>query len=195
MENGRKFHFVILSVVVLSLSLCVQSASADTMYTYTGNDFNQFFNGGACPPDCNVTGWFIVAAPLAPNLPELTTITPLSFSLSSGGVTLTTGEPTDSGLDVATDASGAITEWAWVEVGPADSPDARILTESIPGSIEADNVRIGTNPPPFVGPRLAEIDNDPGTWVQSAVPEPNMIGLLVLGVAAVSLAVRRRNAV
>ncbi len=41
------------------------SALATTTYYYTGNPFNDFRNGGACPPTCNVTGSFTVATPLA----------------------------------------------------------------------------------------------------------------------------------
>jgi hypothetical protein len=134
MSDSRTFCSLLLKLVVIASGLGTQAAWADTIYAYTGNPFNEFFNGGQCPPDCSVTGWFIVATPLAPNLPE-TTITPPSFSLSSGGITLTTGDPLNSSLSVGTDASGAIIEWSWVEVGPADNPDARILTESVSGGL------------------------------------------------------------
>jgi len=180
------------------LAICfaaLPSARADAIYTYTGNAFNEFFNGGACPPVCDVTGSFTVADPLAANLPELTLITPISFTLTSAGVTLTDGEPTDSSLYVATDATGAIVEWSWVEVGPAASPDARILTEN-DSSIAADDVRLGTNPPPFVGPRLGQISDDPGTWVETttAVPEPGNLLLVCVGLLAIAGVARKRTA-
>jgi hypothetical protein len=108
----------------------VRHANADVMYTYTGNAFDTFPSGASCPPVCNVTGSFVVADPLAADLP-VTVIDPISFNLTSAGVTLTDGEGqrTDSFLGVATDGTGAIIEWSWVEVGPASAPTARILTE------------------------------------------------------------------
>jgi hypothetical protein len=158
-------------------------------YTYTGNPFNDLRNGATCPPVCSVTGSFTVAQALAPDLP-LTTITPLSFNISSGGITLTDGEPTDTSLAVGTDGSGAITSWVWVVVGPAASPTARILTENV-SSVVADDFREGNNPPPFVGPTLGLIQNDPGTW--SSVPEPGSLPLVSSGVLLFILAVTRKR--
>jgi hypothetical protein len=158
-------------------------ARADTTYSYTGNAFNDFRNGGACPPTCNVTGSFTVATPLAPELP-LTVITPISFTLTSSLVTLTDGDPSGSSLAVATDASGAIVAWAWVELGPAGNIAARILTEDTPDTV-ADDVRLGNNAPPFVGfggPTIGLVQNDPGIWTQT--PEPSFLlplaGVLLL---------------
>jgi hypothetical protein len=163
----------LLAAVFMTYS-AAQIARADTTYSYTGNTFNDFRNGGTCPPTCNVTGSFTVAAPLAPNLP-LTEITPISFSLTSSLVTLTDGDPSGSNLAVATDASGAIVAWDWVELGPAGNIAARILTEDLP-TIVADDVRLGNNAPPFVGfagPILGVLSDDPGTWTQT--PEPSFL--------------------
>jgi hypothetical protein len=66
-----RFPIVALFGVVLA-----SVALGDTIYAYTGNQFNDFRNGGTCPPVCNVIGFFTVAQPLAANLPELTLITP-----------------------------------------------------------------------------------------------------------------------
>ena len=102
------------------------SALATTTYDYTGNAFNDFRNGGACPPTCNITGSFTVATPLAPDLP-LTLITPISFSLSAGLTTLVDGDPANTSLEVSTDASGAISTWSWVVLGPEASISAEFL--------------------------------------------------------------------
>jgi hypothetical protein len=139
------------------------------------------------PPTCNVTGYFDLAAPLADSMP-LIVITPLSFSITSGTVTLTDGEPTDTSLAVGTDASGAINTWVWQVVGPAASPTARILTEDVL-SVAAD--RVGTNPPPFVGPVLGLIQNDPGTWTEA--PEPEGLPILGIGFLGIIGAVRGRK--
>ena len=183
----RLFRFRCVSAV-LGLAVAAgwvpRAAAANVTYTYVGNPFNDLRNGGVCPPVCSVTGSFTISQPLAPNLPEVTVITPLSFSLSSAGITLTDGEPGDTSLAVGTDASGAITTWSWVVVGPAASPIARILTESVT-DVQADDVRVGGGPPPFVGPVLGLIQNDPGSWT-SSVPEPAALFLIGAGLIAIA---------
>jgi len=192
-QNGKTIASIRRRELVISLlgiclvaGLGVHPADADVIYTYTGNQFNDLRNGGTCPPTCNITGYFDLAAPLADNMP-LTVITPLSFSITSGTVTLTDGEPTDTQLSVGTDSSGAINTWAWEVVGPAASPTARILTEDLP-SIEADDLRVGTDPPPLVGPVLGLIQDDPGTWTE--VPEPEGLPILGIGLLGIVGAVR-----
>jgi hypothetical protein len=182
----------ILLTIGFAAVLDTPLARADVTYTYTGNQFNDLRNGATCPPTCSVTGSFTVATALDPELP-LTLITPLSFSLTSGGVTLTDGDPSGSSLSVGTDASGNITTWEWVELGPAASIDARILTEDVP-AIVADDVRFGDNSAPFVGfagPTAGLLTNDPGTWVSTA-PEPSTLGFLASAMAALVL-LRRRS--
>jgi hypothetical protein len=196
--RGYKSYFGLLFLLAAFVAgPAVRRASADVMYTYTGNAFDTFPTGASCPPVCNVTGSFVVADSLAADLPEFTVIDPISFSLISAGVTLTDGEGqgTDSFLGVATDSTGAIIEWSWVEVGPASAPTARILTENVPGSVVADDVRLGTNAPPLVGPRLGQISNDPGTWKETAVaPEPAGLPLLAIGLLGIVAFGRRARA-
>jgi len=168
--------------------------AAETSYTYTGNTFTEFPTALSCPPICNVTGWFTVGDPLLPNL-NGATISPLAFSMSSSGTTLTDSLSAYSSLMVSTDGSGAITAWSWVEVGPASSPTARILTENEPG-IAADDVRLsayGVEPLPFVGQRVGQISNDPGIWTESDVPEPRLGGLFGIGLLVAMGALRRQR--
>src|SRR5208283_1399927 len=119
---------------LIAMGFMAGNAFATTTYYYTGNAFNDFRNGGACPPTCSVTGSFTVATPLAPDLP-LTLITPISFSLSAGLTTLVDGDPANTSLDVSTDAFGAISTWSWVVLGPEASISARILTQNLPGLV------------------------------------------------------------
>ena len=187
LSNYKSYFGLIFLVAAFVGGPAVRHANADVMYTYTGNAFDTFPTGASCPPVCNVTGSFVVADPLAADLP-VTVIDPISFSLTSAGVTLTDGEGqgTDSVLEVATDGTGAIIEWSWVEVGPASTPTARILTENLPGSIVADDVRVGTDPPPLVGRRLGQTSNNAGTWTETAVPEPTVAWLFGVGLLAIA---------
>ena len=182
-EKGKS-----LLICLIATCFMAGSALATTTYYYTGNPFNDFRNGGACPPTCSVTGSFTVATPLAPDLP-LTLITPISFSLSAGLTTLVDGDPANTSLEVSTDASGAISTWSWVVLGPEASISARILTENQPG-LAADSVHFG-NTAPFAGPLAAEVLNDPGTW--SEVPEPSYPVLLSIALFLVICGVRRRR--
>jgi len=36
--------------------IAAKPAHSGVIYTYTGNQFNDFRNGGSCPPTCNVDG-------------------------------------------------------------------------------------------------------------------------------------------
>jgi hypothetical protein len=167
----------ILMLFLLLAALLPSNARADTVYTYTGNPFT---TTTGCPPLCDVTGSFDVATPLAPNL-NLAAVTPVSFDLSAGTISLTSGSDL---LIVNTDSSGAISAWVWQVIGPANGEQARILTEGGFG-IASDDVRFGSNPAPFVGPILGIVSDSPGSWASgpggTAVPEPSSLSLLAAG--------------
>lgn len=188
---GRLCCLLVISCAVL---LPVQAA---TEYDYSGNLFNQFFNGGTCPPECRVTGSFSVAQPLAPNLPELTAITPLSFSISSGGFTLTnaTVDPANSSLSVGTNAAGQITTWSWLAFGPLGAPtETRILTQNVSDpSFVYDDIHIGNQGPPSAGPILAIIDAGAGTWTGTVVPEPGTALIAAISLAVFAFVLRRHG--
>jgi hypothetical protein len=98
-------------------------------------------------------------------------------------------------LGITTDASGVITNWDWEVVGPANSPTARIITENITaGDFIFDDVRLGTAAPPFVGPIVGQISNDPGTWsVATAVPEPSSFLFFGTGLLGILGAMQRKR--
>src|SRR6266852_9607446 len=87
------------TLVIGSLALFATVSEANTVYTYTGNPFNQFFSA-TCPPECDISGSFTVSAPLAPNLTSLFIFTPNSFSFTDGIVTVTQTNATTSAFEV-----------------------------------------------------------------------------------------------
>jgi hypothetical protein len=97
--------------------LVLEQARATTVYTYTGNFFNQFVN--STPPDgmydssMRVTGSFEVANPLAPNLSfENIKANVLHFSFSDGRNQLTDlNSPFPLFDQFFTDGLGNITAW------------------------------------------------------------------------------------
>ena len=71
----RKFSLTHAAIAAFCILLIVSSfypARASTVYTYTGNFFNEFVNqnppSGTYDASMRVTGSFEVATPLAPNL-------------------------------------------------------------------------------------------------------------------------------
>ena len=109
-------------IVLAALMVCVvlaPTASADTIYNYTGNPMTltttgtaDVCGGGTSP--CSITGTFTVATPLGDSM-ALTTITPevLSFSFSDGNQTIDSGV---TKFEVGTDVNGNINAW-YIEVG------------------------------------------------------------------------------
>jgi hypothetical protein len=163
---------------------------ADTVYTYTGSTFTTLAPGYTCSSLCDVSGSFTLAQPLPPNLALFSTaINPVSFDLTAGPISLTSG--TDS-LFVGTNAAGAIVSWSWVVIGPTGSLQARILTQNDPANagFTFDDVRLGNKPAPFVGPIIASVFPTfagSGNWSStgtSSVPEPRSLELLGAGLLA-----------
>jgi hypothetical protein len=86
-------------------------ASADTIYTYTGNDFTTV--SGPYTTTDMVTGTIDLATALGDNFGPAASIVPVSFSFSDGVQTVTNLSPEISATftDFSTDASGVPLTW------------------------------------------------------------------------------------
>jgi hypothetical protein len=177
---------------LLGLTAISPASLADTIYTYTGNNFTTIFNAPAPVPtgtyntSMSVSGNFTLANSLAPNLSEIDITTDvLSFSFFDGRSTLTNiNAPMDSFL-VSTDAGGNITAWLIsLDQNPfltsVGQQDWHIVTRLFLGNtIDLGQITECAGP---VGGTCtsfptdqARVSNTPGTWSAtdvSSVPGP-----------------------
>ncbi len=129
-----------------------------TTYSITGNPFTTFTGSAACPPDCNISGSFTLAQPLAPNL-SLATITPTSFSFNVGPYVLDQNSATIAAFNyVSTDASGNITGW-YIDLANAN---LSIVTSNV-NEVAGDSFQISS-------PQgSASNSGSPATWPKTIV--------------------------
>jgi len=204
MSNHPPKYFALVLAVALAFA-CAPLDAGTITYSYAGQPFTTIAPGYACPPVCNVTGSFTVAQTLGPNL-TLAEIIPASFALSSGGVTLTDTVygPDSGGLFVSTDSGGSLVGWTWAATGPASNPSARILTQYGPddptyGSVTYDDVRLGDQPPPIVGPIVGINYGAPGAWsshldgFNGGTPNAPVLLFTGVGIAVVTGAISGQN--
>jgi hypothetical protein len=151
-----------------------------------------------------VTGWFTLAARLAPNQsPSNIRSQVLDFSFSSGRLTLDSSNPNvqlSNEFWVGTDSSGDINEW-WIRANDALNPE---FLGSQFGSINSHNTLSGLAPSVDVNDHVslwqcilfedaghgqcnlwqndvASSNDNPGIW--SVIPEPSTGLLLATGLA------------
>jgi hypothetical protein len=187
----KSLHIIFCGLILSGLSLT--SALADTMYTYTGNPFTGGYGPapGGLPQlpfttSDSVSGWFTVSTPLGHNL-LLTPITPSGFSFTDDVTTFTNKDVLGiATFSIATDANGAISNWAIELLDPdgvtgLETDDECISIYSCQ-SIE-DFGEIG----PFDAFFEADVFGHQGTWTSSmttpstVTPEPRSIVLLGFG--------------
>lgn len=182
--------------LVAALMMLPLSLKADTLYTYIGNNFNQFSSPdmGTGPNKYYSTAnfvevSFILSSPLAANLNNVF-LDPLDSSFTDG--TISQSSPYTgawgAGFKVSTDAEGNIINW---EMGTstigAATDQYSIESVNEPGLVfdQGDVLNYFNN---YTG----EVADDPGTWTEGPVPEPGSLILVGSGLLGAVGILRRR---
>lgn len=192
-HQGRFWRGFLAGLAFLTVAV---PASAQTTYTYQGNNYDQIF-GTAFDTSMSVSGSFTLPLELPPNLTLQTVNTPgLDFDLSNGIRNFTPANSVICEFDIATGPNGEIVQWYIFLREPgiaAGNPQATLETERIVTARDGGYIAIavadvcGSAP----GTDSGVVENNPGTWTSDAdpAPVPSMPawGLLIL-VALVALA-------
>ena len=190
---------VLLSALLLALPIPVL---ADTIYTYTGNDFTRVdpSTGNVYTTSDFITLSFTLSAPLAPNLdlgtPEV--VTPSSFTISDGINTLTQQNFSTEDFQFETDSAGNMTLW-YIDVELGKFNGLSTSTEIQISDQVGDVMDLAsTMPAGGLTDYLANNQNSLGTWTEEsvpnspAVPEPSTFALIGTGILGLVGASRRR---
>jgi hypothetical protein len=172
-------------------------ASTITTYSYTGNQFANFHGVDACPPECSITGYFVIAGPAPVNLsgPAFDAqyqfdVTPLTYSFSDGVVVATPANSNFDFFSISTNGVGQIISWTIRIFTPPYLGGTYNGTQLLTSDIEDITI---------VAPSAVDFAaalQIPGTWdvTTSAVPEPSTWAMMILGFAGIGfIAYRRRS--
>jgi hypothetical protein len=175
-------------------------ASADTIYTYTGNDFTTLANNTTSANKFTtsdfVSGFFDLSSPLAANLPSGTVISPTDFSFSDGVDTVSLANFSVLTVQVGTDSTGKIISWNIDAESGSTFPLALIGTAKVT-TLVADSGSEILGVSQFGQARMEGSNaSDAGTWtsetVTGAAPEPSGLVLLGTGMAGLLGVASRR---
>ena len=151
-----------------SLSISVSPAAAPApsgpaTYHYTGNLLTTFTSGDSCPPACQITGSFTVAAPLAASLASAAPAIQ-SFTFTDGNTTVTQANGKVTRALVSTDANGQIT-LPWVFEVQTTTPAGVVMLWVIDQLQTLGGASDGSG---FISGAAGSAFNltSPGTWSQ-----------------------------
>jgi hypothetical protein len=174
----------------LILALIVQTLCANTIYTYTGNDFTQVSGSGGPTTSDFITISFETVSSLPGNLLNYPGSGPMPWRVSDGVNALSSRNTNDAmDLSVDTDELGNIVHW---DIQGLTKPFSLwIVTFNppytcCPGPIDQSDT-FGNGE--FMDPTAISSNADtPGTWtVTSDVPEPGVWMMLTLGLCTLGL--------
>jgi hypothetical protein len=182
---------VLLACALFTIGLA-PSASADAVYTYTGNAFTSFSGVDSCTSgvgECSISGSFTLSSPLPDSATFPTSPTPTKYSFTDGTNVWTPSNSSLAYFEFGTNAGGNIDAWI-ISIYQATNPEETLYTcgSSVCGSsfhyTGYDNSQfVETSPFSVLGNAL--VTNTPGTWTESSttgVAEPSTLLLLSSGV-------------
>ena len=177
----------VLCACLVPLLYC-QNSQAITVYTYTGNAFDNTDLSQCAAPGCfNITAVIEVSTALAPNL-ALGSITPDAWSISDGVSTITdqTADYHAFWINVGTGSDGNINQWDFVignDLGIAYGLDDVASIETRSGSSARDRTGYCTSgtPTSCSNTTYAELLDSTGSWTMTTVPLPAAVWLFGTG--------------
>jgi hypothetical protein len=185
-----RIRSLVLSAALLALPFPLM---ADTIYTYTGNDFTSFstFNQSQVySSNDSVSVEFTLSAPLAASLVNAL-ITPASFNFSDGYQSITDATSAFDWFEITTDADGNIAAWDVF----AENDNGEVNTTNEPAAGIVNDIGASET---GVSDAVGQNDNSPGIWTEStadpiATPEPASLFLAATGLLGVAGVIRRRR--
>lgn len=158
-------------------ALAAKATKADDTYTYASSPYTNWYVFVPCPDTniCETTGSLTFATPLPDNMP-LQTVTPESYSFTDGVTVLDSTNSSILNLELATNASGQITEWSYffTQGDPAvdlfelcgDSTEfaCGLAGLQTPGLDYYDQAEYDINDSPNFFIEYAVSSGGPGTW-------------------------------
>jgi hypothetical protein len=173
------------ALALVATALIAPLALADTVYTYTGNPFDNFApsNSGTiatCPPICSISGFMVLVSPI--DFTDFRLVQVLSFSFTDQNTVLISSNAADTFVNVAGDGFGNISQWV-LDLGEGTGPVQLETINFMGASTDSSGA-------PAQG--FDSVAGKPGVWTSSTVatPEPSALTLQVLALILACLCSR-----